>query len=492
MTGRNKLILTVSSIAAIVLMLTLMGGTAPMPQAAAASLAPDTFADVAQKFSAAVVNISTQKTFKGKPQSRRDFFGPGPGGPGGPGPMPHPGDPFGDFFDKFFPDMPRDRTQRSLGTGFIIDPKGLVITNEHVVKNADKIKVKMAGQGGKEYTATVKGRDPQTDIALLQIDSNETFPALSLGDSDSIRVGDWVVAIGNPFGLGHTVTQGIISAKGRVIGAGRYDNFLQTDAAINPGNSGGPLLNLAGEVVGINTAIVATGQGIGFAIPSNLVKSIIGQLQEKGKVVRGMLGVQVQVVTPEIAKSYGLAEPKGALVADVHADTPAEKAGIKREDIIIEFNGQPINEMNELPRLVASLAPGAKATVKVLREGKEKTFNITVTELKEERFAGGEPGEMDQESSIGLMVEDLNPQMARRFDLKDAKGVVVMDVAPGSPASESGFRRGDVILEINGKAVPDVKAFQKIMAEQPKKSFARFLVKREGRTLIVAVEMPEK
>jgi serine protease Do len=367
-----------------------------------------------------------------------------------------------------------------------------VITNEHVVKNADKIKVKMAGQGGKEYTATVKGRDPQTDIALLQIDSNETFPALSLGDSDNIRVGDWVMAIGNPFGLGHTVTQGIISAKGRVIGAGRYDNFLQTDAAINPGNSGGPLLNLAGEVVGINTAIVATGQGIGFAIPSSLVKGIIGQLQEKGKVVRGMLGVQVQVVTPEIAKSYGLSEPKGALVADVHADTPAEKAGIKREDIIIEFNGQPINEMNELPRLVAAVAPGAKATVKVLREGKEKTFNITVTELKEERFAGGEPPESDQESSIGLMVEDLNPQMARRFDLKDAKGVVVVDVASGSPASEAGFRRGDVILEVGGKAVPDVKTFQKVMAELPKKSFARFLVKREGRTVIVAVEVPEK
>ncbi|MFZ2087020.1 MAG: Do family serine endopeptidase, partial [Desulfobaccales bacterium] len=407
------------------------------------------------------------------------------------GPMPQPGEPFWDFFEKFFPDMPRDRTQRSLGTGLIIDPKGLIITNEHVVKNADKIKVKMAGQGGKEYTATVKGRDPQTDIALLQIDSKETFPALTLGDSDNIRVGDWVLAIGNPFGLGHTVTQGIISAKGRVIGAGRYDNFLQTDAAINPGNSGGPLLNLSGEVVGINTAIVATGQGIGFAIPSNLVKSIIGQLQEKGKVVRGMLGVQVQVVTPEIAKSYGLAEAKGALVADVHADTPAEKAGIKREDIIIEFNGTPINEMNELPRLVAAMTPGAKATVKVLRDGKEKTFTLTVTELKEERFAGETP-DTDQESSIGLMVEDLNPQMARRFDLKDSKGVVVVDVVPGSSAAEAGFRRGDVILEVNGKAVPDAKTFQKTIAEQPKKSFARFLVKREGRTVIVAVEVPEK
>jgi serine protease Do len=409
-----------------------------------------------------------------------------------PGPMPGPGEPFWDFFEKFFPEMPRDFTQRSLGTGFIIDAKGLVLTNEHVVKNADKIKVKMAGQDGKEYTATVKGRDPQTDLALLQIDSKDTFPFLTLGDSDKIRVGDWVVAIGNPFGLGHTVTQGIISAKGRIIGAGRYDNFLQTDAAINPGNSGGPLLNLEGEVVGINTAIVATGQGIGFAIPTNMVKDIIEQLETKGKVIRGMLGVQVQVVTPEIAKAFGLAEPHGALVAEVHADTPAEKAGLKREDIIVEYNGQPIKEMNELPRLVAATPPGTKATVKVLRDGKEKSFPITVTELKEERLGREAAEQPNEENSIGLMVEDLDPRMARRFDLKEAKGVVVVEVVPGSAGSEAGLRRGDVITEINGKAIPDAKTFQKVLAEQPKKSFARLLVKREGRTLIVAVEMPEK
>jgi serine protease Do len=471
-----------SGILAAVLMATLLWGPGASSQTAAASLAPDTFADIAQKYSAAVVNISTQKTFKGK-ESHREFFGPGP--------MPGPGDPFRDFFEKFFPDMPQDRTQRSLGTGFIIDPKGLIITNDHVVKNADKIKVKMAGQGGKEYTATVKGRDPQTDIALLQIDSKETFPHLALGDAESMRVGDWVVAIGNPFGLGHTVTQGIISAKGRVIGAGRYDNFLQTDAAINPGNSGGPLLNLKGEVVGINTAIVATGQGIGFAIPSSLAKNIIDQLQEKGKVVRGMLGVQVQVVTPEMAKAYNMAEPKGALVAEVQPGTPAEKAGVKREDIIIEYNGTPIKEMHELPRLVAATPPGTKATLKVLREGKEKTLSITVTELKEEKVAA-EGGEVDEESAIGLVVEDLDPQVARRFGLKEAKGVVVTNVASGSAAAEAGFRRGDVITEVNGVEVKNVSDFQKIMAKQPKKSFVRFLVKRQGRTLIVAVEIPEK
>ncbi|MGQ9688244.1 MAG: DegQ family serine endoprotease [Desulfobaccales bacterium] len=469
----------ISAILMALLLLTLVIRAEPAPRAAAATLAPDTFAEVAQKFSPAVVNISTQKTFKGG-SSRREFFGPGP--------MPGPGEPFWDFFEKFFPDMPRDRTQQSLGTGFIIDPKGLVITNDHVVKNADKIKVKMAG-GGKEYTATVKGRDPQTDLALLQIDSKETFPYLSLGDSDSIRVGDWVVAIGNPFGLGHTVTQGIISAKGRVIGATRYDNFLQTDAAINPGNSGGPLLNLKGEVVGINTAIVATGQGIGFAIPSNLAKNIVEQLQAKGKVVRGMLGVQVQTVTPEMAKAYGLPEPRGALVAEVQPGTPAEKAGIQREDIIIEYNGQPIKEMHELPRLVAATPPGSKATVKVLRQGKEKSIPITVTELKEERLAG-EPGEADEESAIGLVVEDLDAQMARRFGLRETKGVVVTSVMSGTPAAEAGFRRGDVILEINGQEVTNLSAFQKILAAQPKKSFARFLIKRQGRNLILAVELP--
>jgi serine protease Do len=481
--GKN-LILKVSPILAAILVVTLLGGPAPMLKASAASLAPETFADIAQKYSPAVVNISTQKTFKGKP-SRREFFGPGP--------MPHPGEPFWDFFEKFFPEMPRERTQRSLGTGFIIDPKGLVLTNEHVVKNADKIKVKMAGQDGKEYTATVKGRDPLTDLALLQIDSKETFPSLTLGDSDKIRVGDWVVAIGNPFGLGHTVTQGIISAKGRIIGAGRYDNFLQTDAAINPGNSGGPLLNLEGQVVGINTAIVATGQGIGFAIPANMVKNIIDQLETKGKVVRGMLGVQVQVVTPEIAKAFGMSEARGALVSEVHSGTPAEKAGIKREDIIIEYNGTPINEMNELPRLVAATPPGTKATVKVLRNGKEITIPLTVTELKEEKLGkeAGEPG--GEENSIGLVVEDLDSRLARRFDLGgEAKGVVVIAVEPGSSASDAGFRQGDIILEVNGKTVADAKTFQKMLAGQPKKSYARFLVKREGRSIILALEMPEK
>ena len=479
---KNPFLKAGSLLAAVILVLTLTWGSAPVPPASAATLAPDTFANIAEKYSPAVVNISTQKTLKSR-GSRREFFGPGP--------MPGPRDPFWDFFEKFMPEMPHGQTQRSLGTGFIIDAKGLVITNDHVVKNADKIKVKMAGRSGKEYTATVKGRDPQTDIALLQIDSNETFPFLAFGNSDELRVGDWVVAIGNPFGLGHTVTQGIISAKGRIIGAGRYDNFLQTDAAINPGNSGGPLLNLNGEVVGINTAIVASGQGIGFAIPIALAKDVIDQLQKTGKVVRGMLGVQVQTVSPEMAKAFGMSEPRGALVAEVHPGSPAEKAGLQREDIIIEYNDQPIKEMNELPRLVAATPPGTKTTVKVLREGKEKTLPITVTELKEERLAE-ESEEIEDESSIGLVVEDVDPRLARRFGLKEDKGVVVVNTVSGSAAEEAGIRRGDIILEVNGKEVADVKAFQKIMAEQPKKAFVRFLIRREGRTLFLAVQIPEK
>jgi serine protease Do len=457
-----------------------LGGLLPIP-APHAALAPETFADIAQKDSPAVVNISTEKVVKGHDRMR-EFFGPMPFGPG-------PHDPFRDFFEKFFGDIPKNFKQRSLGSGFIIDPKGLMITNNHVIEGADKIKVKLAG--GKEHEAVVKGRDPKTDLALLEIKGPGPFPHLTLGDSDAIRVGDWVVAVGNPFGLGHTVTQGIISAKGRVIGAGPYDNFLQTDAAINPGNSGGPLVNLTGEVVGINTAIVATGQGIGFAIPSNLAKSIIPQLEEKGKVTRGMLGVQVQVVTPELAKSFGLSEPKGALVAEVNPGTPAEKAGLKRGDIITDFNGIPIKHMNELPRLVANTQPGTKASVTVLREGKEKTFSLMVTELKEERQAMA-AGESEEENSVGLVVESLNAELARRFGLKETKGVVVMRVIPGSAAAEAGLRPGDVILEVNGQTLQSVSDYQRHTKRLQPGAYARLLIKRSGHTLYITMEIPKK
>jgi serine protease Do len=304
-------------------------------------------------------------------------------------------------------------------------------------------------------------------------------------------VGDWVLAVGNPFGLSHTVTQGIISAKGRVIGAGPYDNFLQTDASINPGNSGGPLLNLKGEVVGINTAILASGQGIGFATPSNIAKSVIPQLREKGKVTRGMIGVQVQNVTPELAKSFGMSEPKGALVAEVNPDTPAEKAGIQREDIIIEFNGHPIHEMNELPRMVAETAPGTQATVKVLRQGKEKAFKLTITELKDDRPTKAAGGGEEDHSPLGLTVKDLDANLAQRLQLKETKGVVVMQVESGSAAADAGFRPGDLIEEINGQKVSSVKDYLKIVTQLKKGTVARFYIKRQGKNLYLTVEIPQ-
>ncbi len=464
---------------------------APVASHAQQAINSDTFAELAQKTSGAVVNISTEKVVKNK---TREFFGQMPPGHGGPG-MPSPfgqDDPFREFFDKFFGEMPKTFKTRSLGSGFIMDPQGYIITNNHVVEGADKITVKLIG--GKEFKATIKGRDPKTDLALIHITNPPPdLPFLKLGDSDAVRVGDWVMAVGNPFGLSHTVTQGIISAKGRVIGAGPYDNFLQTDASINPGNSGGPLLNLKGEVVGINTAILASGQGIGFATPSNMAKVVIPQLKEKGKVIRGMLGIQVQNVTPELAKSFGLSEAKGALVAEVNSGSPAEKAGIQRGDIITEFNGHPIHEMNELPRLVADTAPGTKATVKVLREGKEKTFQVTITELTEEERQSAQAKEEGggEETPLGLLVKNIDPNLAKRFRLRDNKGAVVVGVEQGSPAADAGIKPGDILLEIDGQVISSAKDFQTSAGKLKKEAFARLLIKRQGRTLYVTVEVPK-
>jgi serine protease Do len=472
-------------------------GSAPQPSwaqtQAPAVLAPDTFANLAKQVSGAVVNISAEKIIKNQMRelfergTKRPKGGPSPETPFGPeGPFRD----FRDFFDKFFGDMPKSYKARSLGSGFIIDPKGYVVTNNHVVEGADKIKIILVG--GKEYQATVKGRDPKTDLALIQIvNPPADLPFLKLGDSDAMQVGDWVLAVGNPFGLAHTVTQGIISAKGRVIGAGPYDNFLQTDASINPGNSGGPLLNLKGEVIGINTAILASGQGIGFATPSNIAKSIIPQLQSKGKVVRGMIGVQVQNVTPDLAKSFGMSEPKGALVAQVNPNTPAAKAGIHRGDIIIEFNGHPIHEMNELPRIVAETAPGSKATLKILRDGKEKTLSLTIVELTDERQAQTKEEGRAEKTPMGLEVQNLNPALAQQFRLRDNHGVVVIQVEAGSPAADAGMRPGDLILEVNGNVVGTVKEYREALAKVKKGSVVRFLVKRLGQTLYLTVENPK-
>ena len=338
-----------------------MATAAPAP---ATNLTTDTFANLAQASGPAVVNISTEKTV-------RTHFGP---------------QPFQNFFEQFLGPLPRTLKIRSLGSGIIMNPEGYVITNNHVVAGAQEIKVILIG--GREFKGAVRGRDPGTDLALVRIiDPPPNLPFLKLGDSDAVRIGDWVLAVGNPFGLSHTVTQGIISAKGRVIGDSPYDKFLQTDASINPGNSGGPLLNLQGEVIGINTAILAHGQGIGFAIPSNIAKKIIPILKTKGKVTRGMIGILAQTVTPAIAKKLGMSHPGGVLVVEVNPDMPAQKAGIKPGDIIIGFNGHPVPTMRELLTLVGNTTPGTEATVNVLRQSHEKKFKLKVTELSDQHRA---------------------------------------------------------------------------------------------------------
>lgn len=353
----------VEKLAWSLLILAYLGIANPAP-AQTTYLATETFADLAQASGGAVVNISTEKVVQ-------THFG---------------NQALQNFFGQFLGPLPHTLKIHSLGSGIIMDPEGYVITNNHVVAGAQEIKIIL--MGGEEFKGAIKGRDPETDLALVHIvNPPPNLPFLKLGDSDAIRIGDWVLAVGNPFGLSHTVTQGIISAKGRVIGDSPYDKFLQTDASINPGNSGGPLLNLQGEVIGINTAILASGQGIGFAIPSNTAKAIIPVLKEKGKVTRGMIGILAQTVTPAMAKKLGLSHPGGALVVEVNPDMPAQKAGIQPGDVIINYHGHPIHSMIELLGLLADTPPGTEVTVTVLRQGKEKKFKVKVAELSEQRRA---------------------------------------------------------------------------------------------------------
>jgi len=416
-----------------------------------------------------IVNISTTMVIKG-PDMRERFFGPQ-------NPF---GDFFGnDFFERFFGDVPRrEFKQRSLGSGFIIDKDGYILTNNHVIEKASSIKVKLSD--GKEYDAKVIGKDAKTDIALIKINAKQNLPTVALGDSDKIEVGDWVVAIGNPFGLEHTVTAGIISAKGRVIGAGPYDDFIQTDASINPGNSGGPLLNLKGEVVGINTAIISGGQGIGFAIPVNIAKELLPQLKSKGKVVRGWLGVYIQKITPEIAKTFGLQESEGALVSDVMENSPAEKADIRRGDIIVSFNGKKIKDMDALPRMVGSTEIGKKIKLGIIRDGKPLEKEVVIGELKEEVVQASQKPQVEKD--FGLVVQDITPEIARHLNLKDRRGVIVTDVQPGSPAQEADIRSGDIIKEIGKKPVRNLTEFKEAMKKASLKEGVVMLVKRENVT----------
>ena len=442
-------------------------GTVP-----AAEFGFDTFIKVAESKKPAVVNISTTQIQKRQIRPRIPRL---PGGQ-------H--DPFGEFFERFFEGIPQQRTHRSLGSGIIYDKDGYIITNNHVIERATEIKVKL--QNGSEYDAKVIGTDPKTDLALIKIEADKPLPTLSLGDSDALRVGEWVIAIGNPFGLDHTVTVGVVSAKGRVIGTGPYDNFIQTDASINPGNSGGPLLNTDGEVVGINTAIVTAGQGIGFAIPSNITRRVIEDLRTKGSVVRGWLGVGVQRMNPELAKTFGLEESTGALVAEVFDDSPAQKAGIKRGDVIIEFNGSKITTIDTLPRKVAATRPGTKTTATLLRDGKEKTVSVTIGTLEEEKLAKARLAEQGQ--GLGMTVQEITRELAEHFGLKGSEGLIVSDVERGSPAWEGGIRRGDVIVEVNHQTIKKVKDYRRALSKDAGKGTVLLLVRRGENTLYVAIK----
>ena len=402
---------------------------------------PPSFAAIAKKTMPAVVNIATALQRSSRSSN----------------------DPIEEFFSRFFGESTsRENNLRSLGSGILINKDGEILTNYHVVRYADTIKVKLADQS--EYEARLVGKDERTDLALIKIrKSNGNLPFAKLGASVALEVGDWVMAIGNPFGLEHTVTAGIVSAKGRVIGAGPYDNFIQTDASINPGNSGGPLINALGEVVGVNSAIFSQSGGnvgIGFAIPIELAKKVVEQLRKNGRVVRGWLGVRAQDITPGTALSLGL--PRGhtemALVTEVTENSPAAESGVKTGDIIVEFNGKPVPKSHDFPAIIAEIPPGQRITMKILREKKEQSIAVKIGELPED-----DPNQQleSRDDGLGLRVQRITPEAARRLGLASTRGVLVLEVQPDSPADLAGIEPADVIREVNQRAITNVKDFER-------------------------------
>ncbi len=455
----SNLILLITGFAFTLLLFGPLDAVAQKSAALAAS--PWSFSELVKNASPSVVNINVVKVVKS----------------GGMPPLPFgPDDPFRDFFERFFGgQLPKEFKQRGLGTGFIIDREGYILTNNHVVEQAEELIVKLAD--GKEHKARIIGRDPKTDLALIKIEPKTALVPLSLGDSEKLQVGDWVVAIGNPFGLGNTVTAGIVSAKYRQIGAGPYDNFIQTDASINPGNSGGPLLNASGEVVGINSAIFSqTGGsiGIGFAIPVNMARNLLPQLK-KGKVVRGWLGVTIQKITPGLEEKLGLKDDKGALVSDVNSGSPADKGGIKRGDVIISFDGNEIKESGDLPYMVASTPIGKTVIVEVIRNNKKKNIQVKIEELKEEE----EKTEISEaKPRLGLVVQEITPELADRMGLAERQGIVVVQVESNSPAEEAGVTPGDIILEVDQVPLKNMAEFKKKISTYKPGDTILFLVKR--------------
>jgi serine protease Do len=453
---------------------------ATTPQPVLSGGSGQTFVEIAKAVKPAVVNIYATKTGRAE----------------GPHAMPFD-DPFfrrffGDEFFRRFEQQPKERKERGLGSGVIVESNGLIITNNHVVGKADEIRVTLSDK--REFKAKLIGTDPKTDIAVVRIEATG-LPTIPWADSDKLEVGEFVLAVGNPFGLTQTVTLGIVSALGRAAGIAEYEDFIQTDAAINPGNSGGPLVNVRGELVGINTAIFSQSggnMGIGFAVPSNMAQSIMQQLVQTGKVVRGWLGVSIQELTPELASQFGLGDTKGVLVSDVMDDSPAKKAGFERADVILEYDGKPMDSPTHLRNAVAQTPVGKKVAVKILRDKKPKTIDVTIAEQPKSMAQSGEDESGETAAPAGVLsdleVRELTEELAGRYGLKSSeRGVIVVRVRPGSNAEELGVREGDIILEVNRQAVTSVKAYERIASKLPKDQSVLLLLKRQGRTIYLTL-----
>ncbi len=450
-----------------------------MPAVAASiKMVPAGFAELAEQAKPGVVNIQTVKTIQGGGRVFRHFFGQ---------PFGNNRDSLEDFFAPFFNQRPQDRKESSLGSGFIISPDGYIVTNNHVIKDADQVKVVLHDKT--EYDADVIGTDPMTDLALIKIKAKDLIP-LKFGSSSKTQVGSWVVAIGSPFGLEQTVTAGIVSAKGRIIGSGPYDDFIQTDASINPGNSGGPLLNLEGEVIGINTAIVASGQGIGFAIPSDLATGIIDQLTQQKSVSRGWLGVAIQDVTEELAKYYGINETRGVYVARVYEDNPADKAGIKVGDVITLINDRKIESSRDLTLTIAAASVGETVNVKLIRDGKEKMLKVKLGKRPDENPESIEAN--DGYDLFGFRLKQMDADMARKLNYpEDIKGLVVIETDSGSPADKTPVRQGDLLMEINRHKITSAQDYEEVLNKISKGKQVQLLFRRgNSHIFVVSFEKP--
>jgi serine protease Do len=437
------------------------GGAGPMPAPAVVPvqmrLDTGSFAKLADAVKPAVVNVNTERKGSGR-SGLEEFYGE-------------------EYFKRFFGDVPERLPRRGLGSGVIIDPSGVALTNAHVVDGATQVEVTMLD--GTKHKASVIGLDKKTDLAVLRLESGgkQQFPFLPLGDSNEVQVGDWVLAVGSPFGLQATVTSGIVSAKARHIGAGPYDDFLQTDAAINPGNSGGPLVNMRGEVIGINTAIVRGGSGIGFAIPASMAKRISAQLRENGKVTRGWIGVMLQPLTPDLAASFGVEGTKGVLISEVAPDSPADKAGLKSGDIVLEIDGRKVENSSDVARAVGLATPGRKAKVTLWRDKAQRTVEVVLGEA---------PGER-QASRLGFEVRPLTRELAGEMNRRSTEGVLVTQVEDGSAAEEAGIRRGDVIVEVNRKPVKALADFERATRDLKKGERLAVRLERGDVALYVAL-----